>query len=677
MPVTVTLAQIAKFAQVQRPSVSNWRRRHGDFPRPVGGSAAQPLFDAEQVAQWLDQRPNSLPQQRSATYGELFREGLRRGPAVGTHFADADARVRAGLAVAALRHLYGRPLPPSEEQLRATAEAAEAQHVDLTGVFQPLREHPAVALSQLADVERLLGQLGAPAAAEAIIESAAGTWWAAPTQTPTAISDLALQIASELLGESGELAVADLAAGTGAFLATVASRGRARTARFAETDPAAVELMRLRLLCHGLRDVAPYEDGAGADVVFVDPPFQSGEHEQQQDHPLSWAARVVECLDDDAVGFAVVPQWTLTRTATATRLPVTWVREQLVRRGCVRAIIQLPRHVHPHLGGADLVLLVLAADTGDTTRPVVVCDADRVRARAGENWIQHTAELVCGSPTGRDARLCREVPASELLAGRTLLPAHLLTPQAAPQDHLLDAVRARTVAIAAFTTAVDAVSTLDRIDITPRQARTTYRSIGELIRGRQLIRLPGHRIPAGQLTRQGQRVLGREELLGHLPVGARRIELAALGQYNAAAVTEPGDVIVLTGDQLRAIVDEQGGSVLLTPVQGLRIPGHVKHSSLHRDEPQQAWIGPYALASLMIADRNIARGDRRAGLDHLDVPVLSPTELQQLDLAAQELTELVEQAQQQANGLDAARRRLATGVAAGAFSLRMKPSTTK
>ncbi|MFC7761749.1 N-6 DNA methylase [Catellatospora bangladeshensis] len=468
MPVTVTMAQIAKFAQVQRPSVSNWRRRHGDFPRPIGGSATQPLFDAEQVAQWLDQRPTSLPQQRSATYGELFREGLRRGPAVGTHSADADAdaRVRAGLAVAALRHLHGRPLPTSEEQLRATAEAAEAQHVDLTGVFQPVREHPAVALSQLAEVERLIGQLGAPAAAEAIIESAGGTWWAAPTQTPTAISDLAIHIASELLGESGELAVADLAAGSGAFLATAASRGRARTARYAETDPAAVELMRLRLLCHGLRDVAPHDGRASADVVFADPPFQSGEHEQQQDHPLSWAASVVECLDDDAVGFAVVPQWTLTRTATATRLPVTWSREQLVRRGCVRAIIQLPRHVHPYLGGADLVLLVLAADTGDTTRQVVVCDADRVRARVGATWTQHTAELVCGSAT-RDARLCREVPASELLAGRTLLPAHLLTPQAAPQDHLLDAVRARTTAIATFTAAVDAVSALDRIDITP------------------------------------------------------------------------------------------------------------------------------------------------------------------------------------------------------------------
>lgn len=49
----MSMPEIAELARVRRPVVSNWRRRHRDFPAPAGGTAARPLFDPRGVAEWL------------------------------------------------------------------------------------------------------------------------------------------------------------------------------------------------------------------------------------------------------------------------------------------------------------------------------------------------------------------------------------------------------------------------------------------------------------------------------------------------------------------------------------------------------------------------------------------------------------------------------------------------
>jgi hypothetical protein len=49
----VTAAQIARLAGVTRAAVANWRRRHDDFPAPVGGTAAGPLFSLTETETWL------------------------------------------------------------------------------------------------------------------------------------------------------------------------------------------------------------------------------------------------------------------------------------------------------------------------------------------------------------------------------------------------------------------------------------------------------------------------------------------------------------------------------------------------------------------------------------------------------------------------------------------------
>ncbi|MER7697082.1 N-6 DNA methylase [Streptomyces sp. NPDC096095] len=49
----VTAAGIARMAGVGRAAVSNWRRRHPDFPQPVGGTGTSPSFALSEVEEWL------------------------------------------------------------------------------------------------------------------------------------------------------------------------------------------------------------------------------------------------------------------------------------------------------------------------------------------------------------------------------------------------------------------------------------------------------------------------------------------------------------------------------------------------------------------------------------------------------------------------------------------------
>src|SRR5690242_18009518 len=52
-PLLISMSEIAVFARVKRPVVSTWRRRHPDFPSAVSESAGRPLFDGEQLVEWL------------------------------------------------------------------------------------------------------------------------------------------------------------------------------------------------------------------------------------------------------------------------------------------------------------------------------------------------------------------------------------------------------------------------------------------------------------------------------------------------------------------------------------------------------------------------------------------------------------------------------------------------
>ncbi|TDD66968.1 N-6 DNA methylase [Actinomadura rubrisoli] len=92
------MSEIARRAGVQRPAVTNWRRRHADFPGAQ--DSAEQLFDAGEVARWLDLRRISSRARRPGedpgiTFGDRFRrtfenEAAGRSPRL--PFGDPDVR---------------------------------------------------------------------------------------------------------------------------------------------------------------------------------------------------------------------------------------------------------------------------------------------------------------------------------------------------------------------------------------------------------------------------------------------------------------------------------------------------------------------------------------------------------------------------------------------------------
>ncbi|MFE2015665.1 hypothetical protein [Streptomyces sp. NPDC059491] len=71
------LAGVARIVGVGRAAVVNWRRRHPDFPAPVGGSTVHPEFDLRQVVAWL------LDHDKIAVPSGVPAATLTIGPALG------------------------------------------------------------------------------------------------------------------------------------------------------------------------------------------------------------------------------------------------------------------------------------------------------------------------------------------------------------------------------------------------------------------------------------------------------------------------------------------------------------------------------------------------------------------------------------------------------------------
>lgn len=663
IPPRVTLAQIAAYAQVRRPSVSNWRRRHADFPAAVNDGATPPEFDTQEVAKWLDRRSIPHPRDEEATtYGDLFRTNLL-----------LNAVTSLSLPVEQI----------AEEALRAIAGETSGTAPEVVEAVGPL-------------VERL----GTADAAERVLSSVArmGARWA-PLETPPCVGALVAALHQALVdGVTGQTVLA-LHAGTGGMLATLLATGSPLAATAVVPDARLRELLRLRLACHGLsatvHDSIETADLREVDTVVVDPPFQPSEHSDSIDHPLVWAERAVEHLSVDGLAYMVVPEWTLTRTGRGSIPPTARVRDRLLRQRCVRKIIQLPRRVHPHRPGAELVLLVLGAP-GSAGGTVVLCDAARIAELQGRKgggfrerarvapWVEETVALVCAAHTAPPRpELCRAVAVRELLDGKSVLPSRRLSPRLPPSEHadrLAGARRAATLALA--DSSGPARTWLDRLQVVERRspAPLEYVRLDQLLGSGQLRLLPGHRIEERDLGADGQPVYGREELLGEREVGERRIDPIRLADYPAALLTEPGDVVVLFEERMRAVVDDVGGSLLLWPVQGLRITAYRKlrgPTAKQLNWGEDLRVRPHQLAAMLRGGRNVRRGRgalaRRPDLEGVELPVLSPQEAKLFDEAMAEHARQVDRLRRQLAALEKLGEALASGVADGALSVRLSP----
>ncbi|WP_422733370.1 N-6 DNA methylase [Micromonospora sp. WMMD558] len=391
MNPTITAAEIARLAGVGRAAVSNWRKRHPDFPSPVGGTAASPEFDLGEVETWLREQ-GKLPE-------------LSRAERLWRHLAAVTESPAAALASVGA-------------QLLSRQRAGKRVAVD--PAVKPL----------LPDIDALADELTPPAAFDELWQRFSAPAPGRPWATPDELADLMVRLA----GADGGT-ILDPAAGSGATL-RAAVRAGCTEAYGQELDQDLATLAGLWLALREVPgDVRPGDSlradafpGHTFDAVVCHPPFgvTTWGHEELSYDPrweyggvpprtepeLAWAQHCLAHLN--AGGHAVL----LMPPTAAGRRTGRRIRAELLRRGALRAVIALPSGVAaPH--GVPLHLWVLrrpAPDAPPPARTLLVDAADGDLAELAPR-ILATWEAFTAAPEVdvEEAGFARAVPVIELL----------------------------------------------------------------------------------------------------------------------------------------------------------------------------------------------------------------------------------------------------------------------
>ncbi|MFI7605870.1 N-6 DNA methylase [Micromonospora sp. NPDC049366] len=389
---TITAAEIARLAGVGRAAVSNWRKRHPDFPTPVGGTSASPEFDLAEVEQWL-RRQNKLPE-------------LSRADRLWRHLAAVSERPATALAAVGA-------------VLLARRRGDRPGRIDT-----PVAD-------MLAEIDALADELGPQAAFDELWQRFSAPGPGRPWATPDDLADLMVALTG--VGADGG-SVLDPAAGTGAIL-RAAVRAGCTSACGQELDE---DLGTLAGLWLALREVpgevslgdslrADAFAGRSVDAVICHPPFGIttwGSEELGYDPrwvygapprtepELAWVQHALAHLRPGGHAVLLMPP------AAAGRRAGRRIRAELLRHGALRAVIALPSGAAaPH--GVPLHLWVLRrplADAPAPARALLVDAADGefpdLSARIRTSW-----DAFIAAPDGEveEVGFARAVPLIELL----------------------------------------------------------------------------------------------------------------------------------------------------------------------------------------------------------------------------------------------------------------------
>lgn len=373
----VAPSDIAEMAGVTRAAVSNWRKRADDFPEPLGGTPAKPLFARDAVEQWLVDNDKKVVKQGGGAHLwaalNATRGHLRLGQTAALMLTLASVR-KLILDFPNYPSVWSRLVDanPTDlaSELRSMAE--EFSHDDPRWgelVLKPLRQGlldpmPPAAFASLIDAfDELYGPELAESAdftlerlAKAGIREGLDQGFVG-SRTAHLLATLAR---THKQGTLYDPACGIAAAMTGA----VAAGFRPDRVVGHDIDQNAVVQAAQRCFLHDVpaefqtADViaADPDRELRADVIVAEPPF--GLHLTQaldiadrrwtfgmpaKSSEMAWIQHVVAHLAEGGCGYVLTPAGTLFNgTAKA-------VRAELIRRGCVEAIVALPVRMLPHM----------------------------------------------------------------------------------------------------------------------------------------------------------------------------------------------------------------------------------------------------------------------------------------------------------------------------------------
>ncbi len=473
----VTAAEISRIAGVTRATVSNWRRRHDDFPAPSGGTESSPLYDLEAVRAWLASRG----QTSAANPTEELRTTLRLHPP-----GSGGAAKLLPLVLAAARRTPDEltalmELPDADLITRADSAAADLADTvpGAEAVHFTTADNPALRALLLC-VRDEGGQAALSVLAERELEdsAASGTY-----QTPGPLADLAARLIP-----GTPTSVLDPACGSGTLLAAAARLG-ASELYGQDTVPVQAQRSAVSLMLaapdttvtirtgDSLRaDAYP---GLTADAVLCNPPYGDRDwgHDELAYDPrwaygvparaeseLAWVQHALAHLTPGGYAALVLPP------ATASRASGRRVRAELVRSGALRAVVALPAGAAAPLHiGLQLWVLQRPEPGGAERKSVLFVDT------TGAATATSSSASAAASPSGRGGSTQSRTRGG----GRAALDWDGLT------TRTLTAWEAFTVGPDSFTDepgrtrAVPVVDLLDEVvDLTPaRQVRVTQADI--------------------------------------------------------------------------------------------------------------------------------------------------------------------------------------------------------
>ncbi|MYW05304.1 N-6 DNA methylase [Streptomyces sp. SID3343] len=594
--VTVTLAEIARIAGVTRAAVSNWRRRHPNFPAPTGGTDISPLFSLDDVQDWL------------RAQGKL-REEARDLDWLWPQFEALGDRDVMGAAIAAVgtsslpegdvdRGTSAVPLPEGARRLvRQALQLAEDEGRAETFRFlldRWLRAHVRQIVTTPAPLADLMAEI-----AEADVRARAESEGQGP---PTGATRTVL----------------DPACGTGSLLLAAAQReshgGRLRLLG-QDNDPVLAALAAARVAPAATLDGGvPSVDvrvgdtlrddrwaGAAVDVVLSNPPSNErdwGHEELATDprwtygHPprtepeLAWVQHALAHLVPGGTAVLLLPPGVASRRAGRR------VRAALLRAGALRAVVSLPPGAAPP-HGVSLHLWVLRKPVDDgrmapEAATLTLVDTTQVRiehsggGKAGMDWAALREVVLAGmaSAGGRgnesDAPIgTRTVPIIDLLDEQVdLTPARHVPAAAAVVGLRLRRSWSRFGSL--LHELQDLTSVLARLELDFERGSAQTTTIDELVRA-SAVQLRAGQAPAEGSIRGGgvvaggvpvltaQDVLQRGKSTGWLPIG----EVSAAAEK--LTVTAPDEVIVVgVARAFDAWVDTNAPTVLGPQLFALR-----------------------------------------------------------------------------------------------------------
>lgn len=597
----MSLADVAALAKVQRPVVSMWRKRSSGSPLPFPMAVDQvngiELFDAANITDWLQATGRGNNPDAAADAASFAR--LERADGLSLH----SRRSLDGLtSLLALKVLTGRELGGS-----STAElldAADEADPDDAFLYSEL-EAVGPALPGLANfADRLADSaFSAPAAFEKLLAHRfkAGL----REQSDTALTEAALKLvaatALELAAtlDRKPLFVDSTPGGSDVLLSIVQQFGESGPVAFlaGDHDGGASRFARRRLAVHGA-DAAPVRVDAKGAFTVSGPAVHVAQYPAPGDPGLDSAGillgveNILMQMDDSQRAVVIAPARVL---CDALQGEAGNLRAGLLRSGRLRAIVRLSPgllRAKPREPQALWVLGPSFAEVPIADRWTMVADLSTtpLTLDVSQDVISDAVASMGDRATIRahSFRFARLVQTRVLLAGHGSLvgvpPAR--TPTAADGNEAALRIEELVRVVQSERAALPALPGVQPAGAGSAPGPVT---VQHLLNAGNLKYLMGTRVAETDMNHKtGIRILGREELLDPHNTQERFITLLNLAsKYPAGRLTEPGDVVFCTSPRPAAVVDAEGGAVVVFPARILRIdagdPGGLVPAAVVRD----------------------------------------------------------------------------------------------